>query len=153
MKFSKIAAAMAVLLIAFMAQCGPEVRETNGNTTVTPQGDDSTALKEEYRREGFISGGVFRVVIVEPGDADGGESLARAGVTARKRAYLSLKKYLISSDRIVTPNVDASLLNLIEQEGRLNPVQESGSLTRKVYLFEIEKPGLKGYIDGLAPKR
>lgn len=146
------AAVIAVPFALFTMKCGRDVREVKDKTNVVAREGSDTALKEEYKHEGFISSGVFRVVIVEPTEA-AGEDLARAGSTAKKRAYLSLKKYLVSGDRIVTANVDASLLNLIEREGQLTRIEEDKSLTRRVYFFDIKKTDLKGYIDGLAPKR
>jgi hypothetical protein len=134
-------------------RCGCGVREVKQDNEVIRHGETDTKLSEEYKREGFISAGVFRVVIVEPKDSGGGDGLSRVGSTARKRAYMSLKKYLISTDRIITPNVDASLLNLVEREGKLTLAEEDKALTRNVYLFDIRKPDLKGYVDGLAPKR
>ena len=109
-------------------------------------------LKEDFRREGFISNNVFRVVIVEPKTVHGVEDVSSIMKTSKKRAYLTLKKYLISNDRIVTGNVDASLINLIEQEGKLSTLKDT-SPTRTVYYFELNKSNIKGYVEGLAPRR
>ena len=147
------AAVTALSFILLQVRCGCGAREVKKDPEVIKHGETDTALREEYKREGFISSGIFRVVIVEPKEAGSDDSLSRIGSTARKRAYLSLKKYLISGDRIITPNVDASLLNLVEREGKLTLADEDKALTRNVYLYEIKKTDLKGYIDGLAPKR
>lgn len=147
------ATVIAFSFILLQVRCGCGVREVKKEPEVIKHGEPDTALKEEYKREGFISSGVFRVVIVEPKEAGSEDSFSRIGSTARKRAYLSLKKYLLSGDRIITPNVDASLLNLVEREGKLTLAEEDKALTRNVYLYEIKKSDLKGYIDGLAPKR
>ncbi len=131
--------------------CGHDVRE--GDIVAVPDRNsyDDSSLPEEFKTEGFVASGIFRVVIVEPGESAGkdGSNIARE---AKKRAFLSLKRYLISENRIVTPNSEASLLNLVESEGKLSPVEDK-SRDRTVYFFEIKKNNVREYVDGLAPKR
>jgi len=140
---------MAVLL-AFPG-CGRDVREGGNGAAPEKAGDNGSALMEEYKKEGFVSNGIFRVVIVEPRESTGRDG-GKITDEAKKRAYLSLKRYLMSENRIVTANVDASLLNLVESEGTLTAIEDN-SRTRTVYFYDIKKNNVRGYVDGLAPKR
>jgi hypothetical protein len=110
----------------------------------------SEVLEEEFRKEGFINPSTFRVVIIEPADVSGSDGYAID--TAKKRAYLMLKKHLLSDNRIVTSNVDAALLGIVERDGALKKIDDAKK-TRNVYFFEIKKPDIKQHIESLAPKR
>ncbi len=107
-------------------------------------------LEEQFRKEGFIAPNTFRVVIIEPAETAGSDNYALE--TAKKRAYLMLKKHLLSDNRIVTSNVDAAILGIVERDGSLRKVEDAKK-TRNVYFFDIKKEGIKQHIESLAPKR
>ena len=105
----------------------------------------------EYFKEGFISREVYRVVIVEPRD-ETGFSKSEIEKKAKKRTLISLQKYLMTKEGTINQNVNAALLNLIEESGTLQDSPEKQE-TRDVYLFEIKKDNLKRYVDDLVYKR
>ncbi|MCX7678361.1 MAG: hypothetical protein N2316_04005 [Spirochaetes bacterium] len=112
--------------------------------------DFTEVLEEEFRKEGFISPNIFRVVIIEPVDSSSTRDYAQE--TAKKRAFLMLKKHLLSENRIVNQNVEATILGIVEHNGTVTKVDDMKK-TRNVYFFEIKKEGIKQHIESLAPKR
>lgn len=128
--------------------CKSSVQQQNSGKSI--KGDD--LLKEEFSREGFISRDLFRVVIVKPSEAEGNHIL-QVEKLGKKRAYMTLKNYLLSNERIVTPNVNAQLLNLVNNFGKIKCYEKDTCLTRKVFFYEIEKENIQGYIDRIAQHR
>lgn len=107
-------------------------------------------MEEEFKKEGFITPHMFRVVVIEPIEYVMTRDYAME--TAKKRAFLMLKKHLLSENRIVTSNVDATLLGIVERDGILKKIDDIKK-TRNVYFYEIKKEGLRQYVESLAPKR
>lgn len=141
----------AILMVIFLAACGHAPRtEPIDNNAKIEKLKPVEILEEEFRKEGFISPNIFRVVIIEPAETAGSDNYALE--TAKKRAYLTLKKHLLSDNRIVTSNVDAAILGIVERDGALKKIDDAKK-TRNVYFFEIRKEGIKQHIEALAPKR
>lgn len=140
-----------IILIVNILSCGRAPRtESLDNNTKLEKPEFSEVLEEQYRKEGFIAPNTFRVVIIEPAETTGSDNYALE--TAKKRAYLMLKKHLLSDNRIVTSNVDAAILGIVDRDGSLRKVDDKKK-TRNVYFFEIQKDGIKQHIESLAPKR
>ncbi|MBN1534636.1 MAG: hypothetical protein JXA20_18325 [Spirochaetes bacterium] len=119
---------------------------TTGNTATGPVKEGPIDLV--YQQEGFVSRDTFRVVIVAErnvGDAD----LATIRDNARKRSLTTLQKYLQSSNRNVTQNTTAQLLNLIEEKGNL---VRKDDITEKntVFFFDVEKRDIRRYLDSIS---
>lgn len=109
-------------------------------------------LKEEFADEGFVSGDTYRIIIVEPReyvDSDNEDYIRRA---ATRRAMLSMQKYLRSRNIDVDRNVNANILNLINDYGELKMCIKQQE-RRNVHSFEIKKPDLKKYLDSIASER
>ncbi len=137
-----------LLLICFApGACKRNVRET---CPINPPND---GLKEIYSKEGFISSDRFRIVIVEPvgKEVSDGESVTQ---TAKKRALFALKNYVISQNGRITPNVDAALLNIVNDSGKLIfQENEDKCATRRVFFYDIEKRSLRQQLNDIASHR
>lgn len=105
----------------------------------------------EYEKEGFITEDIYRVVIVEPvgGAERDTDSVLK---TAKRRARTSMQKHLTMSGKIINNNAKARLLNLINDHGELRETKRKYE-TKRVYLFDVKKPGLRQYLEGIAPAR
>ncbi len=142
---------LAALLVIAAFACGRAPHsEPLDNSAKMEKLEFSEVLEEQFRKEGFIAPNTFRVVIIEPAESTGSDNYALE--TAKKRAYLMLKKHLLSDNRIVTSNVDAAILGIVERDGSLRKIEDAKK-TRNVYFFEIKKEGIKQHIESLAPKR
>ena len=102
-------------------------------------------LAEEYRKEGFISPDLFRVVIVQP--ADSSDTPRDVQRTAENRAFMSLQNYLRTRNIAVKTETRSAILTLIKNNGSGRFVD--GGRTRKVYLFDIKKDNLRYSIDNI----
>ena len=109
-------------------------KTTNNNET-----GKEKELPKEYRKEGFISKSLFRIIIVEPRESCPG--IEEIEKTAKRRAFMSLQKYLASRNKTINQNTRAKLLNLINQNGKISkPDYDGGS--RELFIFEIKKDNL-----------
>ena len=126
---------------------------------VKKEGDDSHqnrlekeyASPRDYQSEGFISRDLFRIIIIEPkGDQDPDSNAIEN--RAKRRALSSLRHYLTSKNRIIGRNVNAKLLNMINQYGTLRQEtrETKGS---NIYFFEVEKTDIKQFVDDLSVRR
>ncbi len=131
---------------SFYCSSAKEIKKNGAVRVEKNNGDNS-----EYDKEGFISSSLFRIVIVRPGDA-ADSSLTSVKKKAKSRALASLQKYIMSNNGIINQNKKAQILNLIGEYGALNE-RISESKTRNVYHFDIQKTGLKRYVDDLAAAR
>lgn len=100
----------------------------------------------ETEKEGFIDNNTYRVLLVIPADSH----LTKDEIInlCKKRAYVSLKQYLLNNNVKITNNINNKLLRLINQYGNLKQ-QDSSNTTRKCFYFDIEKERLKKYIDNI----
>lgn len=138
---------LLVLIFIISGACKRNVRET------CPINPPDNGLKEIYSKEGFISNDRFRVVIIQPVEKDMTDR-ELISQTARKRALFALKNYVLSQNGRITPNVDVALLNIVNDNGKLN-FQENDDkcATRKVFFYDIEKRNLRQQLNDIASHR
>lgn len=136
-----------IFLISFF-HCNSPIQRADTEKKTIP--DD--CLKEVFSKEGFISRDLFRVVIVKPAESEG-NNISQVESLGKKRAYMTLKNHLLSQERIITPNVDAKLLNLVSNYGKIRSINKDAITTRNVFYYEIERENLKSYIERMAQHR
>jgi hypothetical protein len=141
-----LTAMMAALLTL---GCAKEVRHNAVPDVKAP--DKIDAFCPEFEQEGFISGDLYRIVVVVPKGADPAE-ISSVEKTARQRALSSLQKFLISQDRVVDQNITAELLRLLESGGALEDTH-CKSESRDIFYYNVKKENLRGFILGIARKR
>jgi hypothetical protein len=139
--------ATPVFIVSFF-YCNSPIQRADAEKKINE--DDS--FKEVFSKEGFISRDLFRVVIVKPAESEG-NNISQVEILGKKRAYMTLKNHLLSLERIITPNVDAKLLNLVSNYGKVRSMDKDTITTRNVFYFEIEKENLKDYIERIAQHR
>ena len=136
-----------ISLVSFF-HCNSPIQRVDAEKKTIPD----ECLKEVFSQEGFISSDLFRVVIVKPAEAEGNH-ISQVESLGKKRAYMTLKNHLLSQERIITPNVDAKLLNLVSNYGKIRSVNKDAITTRNVFYYEIERENLKSYIERMAQHR
>lgn len=109
--------------------------------------EDADGLDLEYCQEGLISKNTYRVIIVDPKDG----SKIDVAALAKRRALISLQKYLKSDDARIVKESTAVLLNMIDRYGILR--KEASGKRRDVYFFEINKNDLDKFLNDLANRR
>lgn len=109
--------------------------------------EDADGLNLEYCQEGLISKNTYRVIIVDPKDG----SKIDVAALAKRRALISLQKYLKSDDARIVKESTAVLLNMIDRYGILR--KEASGKRRDVYFFEINKNDLDKFLNDLANRR
>jgi hypothetical protein len=146
-KYAAYSAAALALSALLSVSCAKTIREDHhGARPVKADAPDS----EEFKQEGFINGDLFRIVIVTPKEEN--TPAGEIESAAKRRAFVSLQKYLASKNSIINQNVNAMLLNLVEKDGTLKPLNREHP-TRKVYFYEVQRANLRQYVNGLAEKR
>jgi len=108
---------------------------------------DSNELKKKYLSEGFISGDVFRIVIMAPKN-DSTNSLSELEEKAKKRANSTLQNYLASENKTINQNVKAGILNLINNNGTFSQKEMEWD-NNNIFYFEINKENLKKQVKNL----
>ena len=136
----------AMLCITMFISCKKEQIKTGNNistkdTVVTPKND----LKQ-FEQEGFISKDLFRIIVVRPAGSDTSDEDIQK--QAQNKTLASLKRYITSTGKMLQPNSDAQLLNLISGYGKLTP-HDDADAKRTIFVEEISKPGLKSYVENL----
>jgi len=100
----------------------------------------------EYEKEGFIDNNTFRVVVIIPAEAQCDElSVQQKG---QERAYVSLKNYMITQNKVFDSKAHNYLMTTISSYGTLTK-RDSVCSTRSCYFFDITKKGLKAEIDAV----
>ena len=109
--------------------------------------EDADGLNPEYCQEGLISKDTYRVIIVDPKDG------TKTDVTAlaKRRALISMQKYIKSDDARIVKESTAILLDMIDRYGILR--KEASGKRRDVYFFEINKNNLDKFLNDLANRR
>ncbi len=140
--------ALLISICFIYGSCSENIKKNNDVPKII---ENNNTLTKEYLREGFISKDIFRIVIVEPKREknDGRNYIIK---TAKRRAFVSLQKYITANNAKIDNNINASLLNLVEECGTLKSA-DINHKTRRVHLFEIKKSSLKQSIDNLARSR
>jgi hypothetical protein len=118
---------------------------------IKPDNKNNVVLDKEFMKEGFINNEIFRVVIVtEKNDCRTSEN--DISDLAKKRSSAILKNYIISQNRIYDSNANATVINLIEEKGRIIP-KKSDCSENRVYYLDIKMPEIKNYILNSAKQR
>ncbi len=137
-----------IFIVIFLLSCS--TAEKPKKKAVNERIDNNEDISE-YDKEGFISPDLYRIVIVKP-KGSGNSSIAYVKRSAKRRALVSLQKYIASNNGIISQNTKAKLLNLIDEYGELSK-EDTVYESRYVYHFDIRKPDLKRAIDDLAVAR
>ncbi|MFW5860860.1 MAG: hypothetical protein ACOCWZ_01305 [Spirochaetota bacterium] len=135
------------LFAIFTISCSKEIQK---KSLQADKPDDQDLMVLEYQKEGFISPDRYRVIIVVP--AENCNEPSSITELARKRAVLSLRKYLMSQDIPVNHNAQAYILNLVHNHGTLKKHDTSRS-TRYCFFFDINKNNLKHSLDTISQQR
>ncbi len=141
---SKFAVFILALILLVHVLCKKEQVRDNKNGKENPVSENNNKIDKKYLNEGFISGNVFRSVIIatkeecEEGTADIEEK-------SKNRAFSSLQKYLQSTGHYSGGNIKARLLNLINQNGRFIPLKKE-CRKNNIYYYDIEKEDIKGHL-------
>lgn len=107
---------------------------------------ENNALLFEYEKEGFIDNNTFRVIVIIPADEHYDElSVQQKG---QERAFVSLKNYIISQNKVFDSKMHNYLMTTITGYGTLKK-RDSTCSTRYCYYFDITKSGLKTELDTL----
>ncbi len=138
---------LSIVLIGF-SSCSKNIKKTNATSIPL---DNTSSTDREYIKEGFITKDLYRIIIVEPKDEI---DYPKTSIekTAKRRAFVSLQKYLSANNILPDKNINANLLNLIGEYGTIKEAPGK-SKTRKVHLFEIKKSNLKQSLDNLSTTR
>ncbi|MCX8124262.1 MAG: hypothetical protein N3F66_08875 [Spirochaetes bacterium] len=100
----------------------------------------------EYEKEGFIDNNTFRVVVILPAEEQYNELSAQQ--KGQERAYVSLKNYITTQNKVFDSKIHNYLLTIISSYGSIKKRNSSCS-TRYCYYYDITKNGLKAEIDAL----
>lgn len=129
-------------------------KDTTKETTAENDEDAVSAsgqLNEKYLREGFISGDLFRVVIVTAAN-DPSESMEQIEEKARQRAFVSMQRFIQSEDRPVNQNTKAEILNVINANGVFKKKDFRG-YKDQIYYLEVQQENLKRHLSSMAERR
>ncbi|MGQ9843396.1 MAG: hypothetical protein ACUVRK_07495 [Spirochaetota bacterium] len=107
---------------------------------------ENTALLFEYEKEGFIDNNTFRVIVIIPAKEHYDELLVQQ--KGQERAFVSLKNYIISRNKVFDSKMHNYLMTIIMGYGTVKKM-DSTSSTRYCYFFDITKSGLKAELDTL----
>ena len=110
------------------------------------QSKENAILHLEYENEGFIDNNTFRVIVIIPAEEQYDEISIKQ--KAQERAYVSLKNYIISKNKVIDSKIQNYLTTTINTYGFLQK-RSSTSSTRDCYFFDIIKSGLKAEIESL----
>jgi hypothetical protein len=107
-------------------------------------------IDKKYLAEGFITGDLFRVVIVSPLEA--ASDMDALKTRAVNRARVSLERSLASENIECDRTVKTAILNLIDRSGEL--VKKDLENSRyAVYYFDITRKNIKGYFKNISSQR
>ena len=139
---------LLILICNINAACSKNIKRSEDiNANMSQKDGDSIYLKE-----GFVSKDLYRIVIVEPKEITDSYNREKTEKTAKRRALISLQKYIMSNNQVINKNINAILLNLIEEHGILRTLP-TNHRTRNIHLFEIRKSALKQSLEDLAENR
>jgi hypothetical protein len=125
------------------------INNHDGNNGEIPLSD--SGIDKKYLAEGFISGDLYRVVIVTPKEADAADMDAITA-RARKRARVSLEQSLAAINIPRDRNTRAEILKVIDTNGRLEK-KDFETVKYDIYYFDISKKNLKNYLKNASTQR
>jgi hypothetical protein len=108
--------------------------------------DPAEQVFRKYREEGFVNSNTYSIIIVRPSDST--DSRSDIQKQAKQRTLVSFRKHIQSQGKRVTPNANASLLVLINDNGKMIQVDDEKQ-SRVVYVYLVERQNLKRYVEGL----
>ena len=132
---------LIILIILFLANsCRKNIRDNNTNNQTNNKNSvidktDKLEFQKKYLKEGFITRNIYRIVIVS--DKRSNEDTQTVKKRAKKRAFVSLQKYLRSENRNVDKNCQAKLLDIINTDGKFSK-KEFKNYENIVYYLELK---------------
>jgi hypothetical protein len=146
-----------------LTSCVKTIKKENKTIKVAPKTSDgngemylggeiyniSPELQEKFLKEGFITQAKFRITIVTIRGTN--IPLEEIEEKAKKRAFITLQKFVTSEGIQISKNMQAELLNLISTNGILSK-QTIEECTDDIYYFDIDRENLKRHIKSLAEK-
>ena len=132
---------IATILLLSITACN----ETTGSS-VKSSSENESALLKSYSKEGFITKNKFVTIIIIPENSISTES--EINDKLKNRTLSSIQKHLIDKGKAITQNVKAGILNLISNYGKTKKFSDKSS-KRFLYVLEIEKDNLKGFVESL----
>jgi len=127
-------------LICYISSCASKKQVSD----IPPK--ENNALLFEYEKEGFIDNNTFRVIVIIPAEEHYDELSVRQ--KGQERAFVSLKNYIISQNKVFDSKMHNYLMTTITGYGSLKK-RDSTCSTRYCYYFDITKSGLKTELDTL----
>jgi hypothetical protein len=143
---------MLMSCMAFMhSSCKKDnvINHHEGNNGEIPLSD--SGIDKKYLAEGFITGDLYRVVIISPKDA-GAADLDNIADRAKKRARVSLEQSLTASNIPRDRNTRAEILLLIDANGRLEK-KDFETPKYDIYYFDISRKNLKNYLKNVSSQK
>jgi hypothetical protein len=140
----KFSAFILALVILMQVSCKKDQVKDSKNGGKDPVSENNHKINKKYLNEGFISRNIFRSVIIATRE-ECEEGTAGIEEKSRNRAFTSLQKYIQSTGNYSGGKTKASLLNLINQNGRFIPLKRECS-KNNVYYYDIEKKNIKGHL-------
>ncbi|MCP4131458.1 MAG: hypothetical protein GY754_10810 [bacterium] len=144
---------IALALPFFLSSCKKQVKDpenggTGDTTSVEPvKGDDT--LDKEYLKEGFMSSSTFRVVIIANKD-ECEEDEDEIEEKAKKRAFSTLRKYLISNKGRLGRNASAKITNMINDKGSMEKQGDTCKEKNNIFYFDVKKSNIKKHLDKIS---
>lgn len=148
--------AIPLFVMLILLSCGTKgvKNDRNGSSDISNRrengaaGNNDRSLDKKYIAEGFISDELYRVVIVSTREeCEGGDQ--EIGEKSRKRALVSLEKYISSQDRKVDGNSRSMILDLLSRHGTFTRKDDRCG-EKNIYYYEIRKNDLRGYVNGIS---
>jgi hypothetical protein len=143
---ASIALITTVMALQSLSCTKKSARIDNGEIPLT-----DTNIEKKYLAEGFITGDLFRVVIVAPKDS-GAPELTAIRNRAKNRARVSLERSLAGENIPSDRNMRAEILNLIEHNGQLARKDIEHS-RYNVYYFNVTKKNMKNYLKNITSRK
>jgi hypothetical protein len=139
------------VIALFPLSCSKGNTKNNVTKIDTDISLDSVDIEKKYLTEGFITGDLYRVVIITPKETglDDSEAITNK---ARKRAQVSIEQNLAGSDIPCDRNTRAEIINLINQNGQLSK-KDIEHRRYNVYYYDISKKNIKNYLKNVASQR
>ncbi len=143
---------LCIVFTLACSHCSKNVKDTSAEDKpdeATKTLTDTGSLDEKFLKEGFINNNYFRVVILTP--KDDSSDINELESKAKKRAYVSLQKFLMSAGRQVDKNTRAELLNMINSKGSFSK-KDIKQCKDSVYYYEIKRSNLKKHLKKISQR-
>lgn len=104
-------------------------------------------IEKKYLAEGFITGDLYRVVIVSPKEVSADMDALKTRAT--NRARVSLERSLAAENIVCDRNMKAAILTIIDRSGQMVKKEIENS-RYTVYYFDITRKNIKGYFKNIS---